>query len=199
MNAFTRTTALAMLASLSFVSVPLAEAGHPKALLVSPSPYPTLPKFGFHSYNLNGVGEVVTFVRWGGLASRLGLERGDIILSMNGYPLSYHGAWKDALSNAMASGGWVQLAIRDVRTGIVAYRQTFVGGYGPVTPHVVAYSGNSSYLIDNDHCYDNSGGIGYPVGPVTAKSIVNPGAHNYTPNGPSPMLKQIARLFSENE
>jgi hypothetical protein len=134
-------TALALLASLTLI-VSSAAASHPKALLVNPDPYcQVLPKFGFSSFNIAGFGEQVTHVRWNGRAARMGLESGDIILSMNGFPLTYHGAWNDALREAMVNGGLVQLTIRDVRTGHLAYRQTFIGsgGIGPVTPYVVGY------------------------------------------------------------
>ena len=60
-----------------------------------------LPKFGFSSFNINGFGERVTNVRWGGIAQRMGLESGDMILSLNGYPLTYHGSWNDALREAV--------------------------------------------------------------------------------------------------
>jgi len=144
-------TALALLASCTLI-VSSAAAGSPKPLLIAPEePYcHVLPKFGFSSFNINGFGEQVTHVRWGGRAARMGLEPGDIILSMNGFPLTYHGAWNDALRSAMANGGWVQLTIRDVRTGLLAYRQTHVGsgGIGPVTPYVVGYPlPNSPYPV----------------------------------------------------
>ena len=109
---------------------------------VQPQPV-VLPKFGFQSFNINGYGEKVTFVQCNGLASRLGLEPGDIITSLNGMPLNYHGAWNNALQQAMWQGGQVQLAIVDVRTGQLVYRNTFVGNVtpkyhnnnGPITHH----------------------------------------------------------------
>ena len=146
MATMTRKTVLALLASLSLVTVSSAVASHPQVLLVAPDPYcHDLPRFGFSSFSMNGFGERVTNVRWGGIAARMGIESGDVILSLNGFPLSYHGSWNDALRNAMNNGGWVQLTIRDVRTGFIATRETFVGssGYGPITPHshVTTYHG----------------------------------------------------------
>ena len=132
-----RTTILALVASASLFLAPSAEASKPKALLVAPEPiFHHLPRFGFSSFNIHGIGERVTFVEWHGLAARLGLERGDTILALNSFPLTYHGAWRDALREAVYEGGWVQLAIWDVRTGRIAYRQTFLGSpdYGPITP-----------------------------------------------------------------
>jgi hypothetical protein len=165
---------LALLASLSLVAVSSvtvssAVASHPQALLVAPDPYcHDLPRFGFSSFNIYGVGERVTSVRWGGIAAQMGLESGDLILSMNGFPLSYHGSWNDALRNAMNNGGWVQLTIRDVRTGFIATRETFVGspGYGPITPysHVTTYHGpTTSHIVV---------GGGNPVGPITMKKLI---------------------------
>lgn len=103
---------------------------------IQPPPV-VLPKFGFQSYNVHGIGEQVTFVNCHGLAAQLGLERGDTILSLNGMPLTFHGAWNQALSNVMLQGGGqVHLNIRDVRTGHIVHRTTFVGGagIGPITP-----------------------------------------------------------------
>lgn len=103
-------------------------------------PHPNLPKFGFSSYNIGGYGERVTRVRYGGLASRFGLEAGDVILSLNNHRLSYPGSWNDSLFHAMSSGGWVRLKIRDWRTGNVFTRQMYVGGFGggigPITPKI---------------------------------------------------------------
>ncbi len=137
MTTTTRMTALALFTALAFTVAGPAMADEAKLRLVSPTPgygY-DLPKFGFQSFNIANYGDRVTYVRWGGLASQLGLEPGDTVLRLNGYPLTYHGAWKDALYRAMADGGWVRLTIRDVRTGHIAHRQTYVGtpGYGPIT------------------------------------------------------------------
>jgi hypothetical protein len=172
MTTMTRKTVLALLASLSFVFVSSAVASQPQALLLPPGPIcHDLPRFGFSSFNIYGVGERVTSVRWGGIASRMGLESGDVILSLNGFPLSYHGSWNDALRNAVDNGGWVQLTVRDWRTGFIATRETFVGsgGYGPITPysHVTTYNG-----------------------PITHKYKTMPG----NPNGVAGTVNQIKNL-----
>ena len=179
MNTFHRKIAFVLLTGLvatTFITSPAA--AETKHLLLSPegdpgfAPVPYLPKFGFSSFSIGGVGERVTYVRWGGLASRFGLEPGDLLLSMNGYPLTYHGSWNDALYQAMYQGGWVRLRIRDVRTGYTVQRQLFVGdggGVGPITPH-----------------FHN----GQPNGPITLKSQVGPQNDN-----PTPKLKKIAQLF----
>jgi hypothetical protein len=87
-----------------------------------------LPQLGFSSYVSPGYGEVVTHVRYGSQAQAIGLERGDVILSLNGYRLAYHGAWQNALRRAMANGGHVHLAIREARTGCTAHRTLDLAG-----------------------------------------------------------------------
>lgn len=184
MTTFTRKFALSAAAVLSLVVASTAVAGQPKALLLPPSHdhcY-SLPKFGFSSFNIHGFGEQITKVRWNSRAARMGLEPGDVIVSLNGYPLRYHGAWNDALRQAVQEGGWVRLVIRDVRTGNFAHRQTFIGhgGVGPVTPHVVAYNQ-------------------YPTGPITTKKATKPiGNQPKFKIGTPEQMKQIADLFDKD-
>jgi hypothetical protein len=164
-NRKTIVTALCGLAFSTLLSASVVAA--PKALLVAPGEPYGLPKFGFSSSTIEGYGERVLSVRPYGRAARLGLERGDIILTLNGYPLTYRGAWNNALADAVADGGFVQLRIRDVRTGRVVRRELFLGsGNGPVehytfgspfnaTPHSHRSSGNITIkdiakLIEND-------------------------------------------------
>ncbi len=163
MNTHTHKIAFALLtglAALTFVASPAA--AQQKQLLLSPGgnhgfvPQPHLPQFGFASFNIHGVGERVSHVRRAGLAARFGLEPGDIVLSMNGVPLTYRGSWNDALYNAMANhGGWVRLKIRDVRTGFIAQRQLFVGHHHGPDEHF--------------HNGGNQNHFGTP-GPITLKS-----------------------------
>jgi len=180
MKTSTRTTALALFASLALIAVSSASAGQPKTMLLQPTLVPgqgcyELPKFGFSSFNVNGYGERITGVRWGGIAQRMGLESGDVILSLNGFPLNYHGAWKDALHQAVYHGnGHVNLRVRDVRTGNIAFRQTYVGDIcgpiehnnynGPVTYKSNKYSGNQN--SGNHHNHD------HVSGPEQIKQIV---------------------------
>lgn len=175
MNAFARHTTFALLAALSLTIVSTASANNSKSLYLQPTLVPghgcyELPKFGFSSFNINGFGERITNVRWGGLAQRMGLESGDVILRLNGYPLSYHGSWNDALQQAVNQGGYVRLTVRDVRTGSIRTRETYVGGYGPVTPH-----------IHN--------------GPITTKKKTMPHSHPHH-SGPE-QIKQIVELFQK--
>jgi hypothetical protein len=188
-----RTTVVATLVILSFVALAVtpSAASHPQTRLLPPEPDHCLPQFGFSSFNIAGVGERVTYVEWHGLASRIGLEPGDMILSMNGYRLNYHGSWNDALHRAMDMGGHVRLRIRDVRTGHVAFRQIYVGdGIGPVTPkyHVARRGGpNRSHMTHQGRTFEN------PFGPDTVQPKFGP-KHGQDFNA---KLKQIAKLLDE--
>jgi len=169
MNTFTRKSVLTVSAgfAVALLVAVSANAAPPQALLLHPDSHPhfphyELPKFGFSSFSINGYGERVTHVRWGGLASRLGLEPGDTILRMNDVPLTYHGSWNDALRHVMDEhGGVVRLRIRDVRTGHVTFREMFVGGgHGPITPkyhvgngpvtHKSMHGGNQNKKFNNN-------------------------------------------------
>jgi hypothetical protein len=184
MKALTRKIVLALLATLTVVSLTAttAVAAPPQALLIAPGepngPYFPLPKFGFASFNINGFGERITYVKWNSRAAQLGLEPGDVILSMNGIPLSYTGSWNDALRQAMLDGGWVQLRIRDVNTGYIAFRQTFVGGYGPIVDH---------YYAD---C---------PTGPVTPHVYYKNHHHNNHYNGNHNTVVDLVKLFTDKK
>jgi hypothetical protein len=181
MNASIRNLGFALLTSLTLISVSTASASQRNALLINPTLVPDqgcfeLPRFGFSSFSINGFGERITSVRWGGLAQQMGLESGDIILRLNGFPLTYHGSWNDALREAVNQGGFVQLTVRDVRTGFIATRETYVGGSGPIVPH----SHVSQYQ-----------------GPVTSKMKTMP--HNHPQqnlNGPQ-QIKKIVELFDK--
>src|SRR5262245_10870857 len=73
MSKLMKNSMLALAAALTLVtaSTPVAHASEPKAMLMTPGydPYFNLPKFGFNSFNIGGVGERITYVQWGGLAS----------------------------------------------------------------------------------------------------------------------------------
>jgi hypothetical protein len=125
MNAFSRTSALTLIVTLVLSSVAAVQAAPQQTLLLNPpqeEPF-FLPKFGFRSYNLGGVGEVVTHVKWGSIAWKMGLQKGDIIRSVNHIELNYHGMWNNALRQALLeNNGRVHLHIVDRNTGLVAQR-----------------------------------------------------------------------------
>jgi hypothetical protein len=180
-RSFLTKTTLALVASFGLIALSSATAGQPQPLLLPPGGnhgpiHRELPRFGFSSYNVNGYGEQITGVRWGGIASRMGLEQGDVILSLNGYRLNYHGAWKDALREAMFHGGWVQLKVRDVRSGRIAIRETYVGGNGPNVPH--------SHVTNYN-------------GPITTKKSMPHYQQQHQQNGVE-QIKKIVDLFDNN-
>src|SRR5436190_22717717 len=111
--------------SLSSFVAPAVAAGPVNQLLIAPGEPYGLPKFGFSSSTIYGYGEQIVSVRLGGRAASLGLESGDILLSLNGYRLAYSGSWNDALSRAVYDdNGFVRLVVRDVRTGSIQARET---------------------------------------------------------------------------
>lgn len=142
MNSRYRNVALVLTFGLSLALVgSVFAAGPTNKLLIAPGEPYGLPKFGFASSNI-GFGERLLSVRPGGRASQLGLEPGDVILSLNGYRLTYTGSWNDALSRALYDGGFVRLEVRDVRTGHVRVRNTYVGYSGGPVTHYYKTSGN---------------------------------------------------------
>jgi hypothetical protein len=130
-----RTAALFLLVGLSlsaFVAPASAAPPQNKLLFAPGEPY-GLPKFGFSSSTIYGYGERIVSVRFGSRAAQLGLEPGDVLLSLNGYKLTYSGSWNDALSRALYDGNYVRLKVRDTRTGNIYFRETYVDyGNGPV-------------------------------------------------------------------
>lgn len=137
MNARFSTAALLIIGlSLAAFSTPTIAAGPTNRLLIAPGEPNGLPKFGFSSSTIHGFGQRIESVRPGGRAARLGLEPGDVILSLNGFRLTYSGSWNDALSRALYDGGFVQLRVRDVRTGLIRVRSTRIDfGGGPIEHH----------------------------------------------------------------
>jgi hypothetical protein len=135
MNVRYRTAALFLMFGLAlsaFVAPATAAPPQNKLLFAPGEPY-GLPKFGFSSSTIYGYGEQIVNVRYGSRAAQLGLERGDVLLSLNGYKLTYSGSWNDALSRALSDGNYIRLKIRDVRTGNIYFRETYVNyNNGPV-------------------------------------------------------------------
>jgi hypothetical protein len=182
---------LASCALIALVALESVAEG-PRNLLLKPTPYPHLPTFGFSSFNIRGVGERVTSVRYNSRAARLGLEPGDLIVKLNGYRLTYHGSWNDALYEAVANGGRARLLIRDVRTGHFVTRDVFVGGYpGPVThKHKV---NNGPFPPHAEHFPHE---VDYPTGPVTPKSKFGRPTDETHKHETSETLKEIVRLLN---
>jgi hypothetical protein len=155
MNVRFRIAALLMIGlSVSAFVAPAVAAGPTNKLLIAPGEPNGLPKFGFSSSTINGFGQRIESVRPGGRAARLGLEPGDVILSLNGFRLTYSGSWNQALSRALYDGGFVQLRVRDVRTGLVRVRTTRIDfGGGPNEHHF------NTWVNVSPHVNISSGGI----------------------------------------
>ncbi|WP_425396506.1 hypothetical protein [Aeoliella sp.] len=208
----TRTTTLTTAFALTLAALLATDASaKPKAYLVGGNVAPAiqppitnpiyLPKFGFQSYNLSGVGERVTFVNCHGIARNLGLEPGDTILAMNGMPLTYHGAWNQALTQAVYQGGHVTLAIRDIRSGAVVYRSAFLGGGpGPMPGPITPKSAPVTQKFVQPPVQPAPMPIGVP-GPITSKSVTN--NNNLSANNGlkvnSQSLKQFGKLLKIGE
>ena len=75
------------------------------------------PVLGFQYYPDSWGGYHVAKVWPGRPAARIGFERGDVIVSINGYRLNEVGDHEPALRQAVYWQGWFWFVVRDVRTG----------------------------------------------------------------------------------
>lgn len=133
MNAVTRRTATVLALALVVLSAAslMAAPPHPTVAPLRLNPYtPDYPRLGFLYRVIPGYGYEILSVSWGSPASRIGLEPGDVVRSINGYPLTYYGAHHQAVAQAMNYGGWLSMRIRDVRTGYTVTRGTYLYGVG---------------------------------------------------------------------
>ncbi len=144
MSATLRTTlALALAATIVTFNSPSADAQPPRPKLLPPGGGPSVPYLGFDSYFAPG-GEHVTNVHYGSPAEQMGLEPGDRILAVNGVRLRYDGHWYQLVQRA-AYQGHVTLAIRDWRSGQVAYRSVSLGGGNPIRPKSREHGGGHGH------------------------------------------------------
>ncbi len=148
MAATIRTTVfLALATTFLAIGSTQAQAQPPQQRLLLPpgGGYPT-PHLGFDSY-FAGNGEQVTDVHYGGPAHRIGLEPGDTIVAVNGVRLRYDGHWYQLVRRA-AYQGHVTLAIRDWRSGQLAYRTIPLGGGNPIRPKSGVRRGGVERTLD---------------------------------------------------
>ncbi len=142
------TVALVSLVSASSVFagpvVPLYGAPQTRLRPVFPPPvtYPTpyVPRLGIMGHMQYGYGMVVDSVNYGSLARRIGLERGDVIVRINNHPINNDHSYNQALIKAVQyQGGFVDLLVIDVRTGMTRHRAgNLNGGFsGPSQPRYV--------------------------------------------------------------
>jgi hypothetical protein len=83
---------------------------------------PGPPRIGFYYTLIPGYGYRIVSVDPWSPAAQLGLLRGDIVLSLNGVPLTHYGADLPARDMAAAAGGWITAYVRDIRTGLMTTR-----------------------------------------------------------------------------
>jgi len=146
MRTFARIAAAGLLILGIFTTVAVGDAwgaGPRTRLVPTPgiAPVPGLPLVGYHYRVVPGYGFRVTGVMAGTPAAAIGLEPGDVVLSLNGYRLTQMGADVPARADAARHGGWARLRIQDVRTGRIAHRSVnlfhphgHVGPIGPIGP-----------------------------------------------------------------
>lgn len=113
-----KTTAFSMLFVLAIATMTTVAVQNVSAHdhYIAPGHSHGTPKLGFYGYIVPHRGMVITRVMPGTEASRIGLERGDVILSINGQQLCHDGDYERALRR---SHGHLDLRVRDVRgTGV---------------------------------------------------------------------------------
>lgn len=71
-----------------------------------------LPQLGFTSCSIYGVGERVTYVHPNSIAWCMGLRCGDVILAVNGCPITCRNDWYAAYYQALCNGGYLELTVR---------------------------------------------------------------------------------------
>jgi hypothetical protein len=71
-----------------------------------------LPPLGFQSCPIYGLGLRVTYVQCHSIAYCMGLRCGDVILAVNGCPISCLNDWYAAYYNVLCSGGYLELTVR---------------------------------------------------------------------------------------
>jgi S1-C subfamily serine protease len=86
-------------------------AVEPRFILPGDDPSPTL-RLGFHGHVVPGYGMAVDRVPYGSLASRIGLERGDVITRVNGWRIRSEADYFAAMRR---TGRFLRLVVQDVR------------------------------------------------------------------------------------
>lgn len=125
MNANLKKITFALALGFSLIGAGSVLAQEPARLYLAPGGGSGQPRLGFQGHFEWGVGMVVDYVPWGTPAARVGLEPGDVILSVNGRRLR---SQSDYFSALRTSGGRVRLVIEDVRSGGLVARTAWIGG-----------------------------------------------------------------------
>lgn len=105
------------------------------------TPVPVMPRLGFMGHMQYGYGMVIDSVSWNTFASRVGLERGDVIVRINNRQINSDHSYNDAVLDAVRfHGGFVDMHVVDVRTGMLRHRTgNITGGTGPILPRSVPH------------------------------------------------------------
>lgn len=101
------------------------------------NPGPFVPRLGILGHIHYGRGMVVDSVNYGSLASRMGLERGDVIVRINNQPINTDQNYNQALVRAQRfQDGFVDVVVVDVRSGRTRHRSGNLNGpaTGPSLP-----------------------------------------------------------------
>lgn len=80
------------------------------------------PRIGFHYILIPGYGYRIASVMPCSAAERMCLTYGDVILALNGCPMTYYGADIPVRAQAAATDGWVTAYIHEVHTGLLVTR-----------------------------------------------------------------------------
>jgi S1-C subfamily serine protease len=107
-------------AVFALAAVANAQAGSPRAKLLLPPSHDYIPKLGIYGQAVPNYGMLVRGVVRGSEAHRIGLEPGDVILSINNHRIHCEHDYFNALRN---SSGVLYLRVLDSRgRGVVGVR-----------------------------------------------------------------------------
>lgn len=131
--------------------------------VVPPVVTPVVPRLGIMGHIEFGWGMSVDAVVRGTAASRIGLERGDVILRINGQEITSDQAYRQALLNAVRfENGLLKMQIADVRSGRRVFRTGFLhANPGVILPRTADrdadfdHHDHSHFDDDHDHHHDH--------------------------------------------
>lgn len=119
-------------------SVPLATVPGitgPAVPLIGAGPIPPRlppPTIGFHYILIPGGGYKIVSVAPFSAAARMCLDYGDVVLAINGCPMTYYGADIPVRAKAAATDGWLTAYVFDQYTGLLVTRTANL--FGPAAP-----------------------------------------------------------------
>jgi hypothetical protein len=118
-------------AAVAMAATPEATTPAPPEPWVGPGaarpPVPP-PRIGFRYILIPGYGYKIVEVMPFSAAARMCLDYGDVILTLNGCPMTHHGADLPVRARAVATDGWVTAYIHDEHTGLLVTRSANLFG-----------------------------------------------------------------------